>query len=58
LIISIRSVTVVSPGSNIDTHSRVTYKLELMHGHLCGTVTPETPGSKYFFLLFDDCWHS
>jgi hypothetical protein len=30
-------------------------KLELVHGDLCGPVTPVTPGDKrYFFLLVDD----
>jgi hypothetical protein len=30
-------------------------KLELVHGDLCGPVTPATPGGKwYFFLLVDD----
>jgi transposase InsO family protein len=30
-------------------------KLELVHGDLCGPVTPTTPrGKRYFFLLVDD----
>jgi hypothetical protein len=29
-------------------------KLELMHGDLCGPVTPATPGGRYFFLLLID----
>jgi hypothetical protein len=30
-------------------------KLELVHGGLCGPVTPATPGGKwYFFLLVDE----
>jgi transposase InsO family protein len=34
---------------------RVEEKLELVHGDLCGPVTPATPGGKrYFFLLVDD----
>jgi hypothetical protein len=29
--------------------------LELIHGDLCGPVTPATPsGNKYFLLLIDD----
>lgn len=29
--------------------------LELVHGDLCGPISPETPsGNKYFFLLVDD----
>jgi len=35
---------------------RVQQALELVHGDLCGPITPETPsGSKYFLLLVDDC---
>ncbi|WVZ58489.1 hypothetical protein U9M48_008761 [Paspalum notatum var. saurae] len=31
------------------------HKLELVHGDLCGPVTPSTPsGNKYFLLLVDD----
>jgi hypothetical protein len=34
---------------------RAHFKLELLHGDLCGPVTPATPSSnKYFFLLIDD----
>jgi transposase InsO family protein/ribosomal protein L15 len=34
---------------------RVKEKLELVHGDLCGPVTPAMPGAKrYFFLLVDD----
>lgn len=30
-------------------------KLELIHGDLCGPITPPTPaGNRYFFLLVDD----
>ena len=30
--------------------------LELVHGDLCGPITPATPGGcKYFILLVDDC---
>ena len=30
--------------------------LELVHGDLCRTITPTTPGGrKYFILLVDDC---
>jgi hypothetical protein len=33
-------------------------KLELVHGDLCGPVTPATPEGKwYFFLLVDDVSH-
>ena len=29
--------------------------LELIHGDLCGPITPSTPGgNKYFLLLVDD----
>lgn len=29
--------------------------LELVHGDLCGPISPETPaGNKFFFLLVDD----
>jgi hypothetical protein len=31
------------------------YRLKLVHGDLCGLVTPATPiGNKFFFLLVDD----
>jgi hypothetical protein len=34
---------------------RATFKLELVHGDLCGPITSVTPtGKKYFFLLVDD----
>ena len=34
---------------------RAAHKLELVHGDLCGPVTPATPSDKkYFFLLVDD----
>jgi hypothetical protein len=34
---------------------RTEEKLELVHGDLCGPVTPATPGGKrYFFLLVND----
>jgi hypothetical protein len=34
---------------------RAEEELELVHGDLCGPVTPVTPGGKrYFFLLFND----
>jgi transposase InsO family protein len=34
---------------------RAEEKLELVHGDLCGPVTPATPGGKrYFFLLVND----
>ncbi|WVZ90555.1 hypothetical protein U9M48_036847 [Paspalum notatum var. saurae] len=34
---------------------RTVHKLELVHGDLCGPVTPTTPsGNKLFFLLVDD----
>ncbi|WVZ59800.1 LOW QUALITY PROTEIN: hypothetical protein U9M48_009898 [Paspalum notatum var. saurae] len=34
---------------------RAAHKLELVHGDLCGPVTPTTPsGNKLFFLLVDD----
>jgi hypothetical protein len=33
-------------------------KLELVHGDLCGPVTPATPGGKrYFFLFVNDVSH-
>jgi hypothetical protein len=32
--------------------------LELIHGDLCGPITPTTPsGNKYFILLVDDVGH-
>lgn len=34
---------------------RATKKLELVHGDLCGPISPPTPGGKrYFLLLVDD----
>jgi hypothetical protein len=34
---------------------RAKERLELMHGDLCGPVTPATPGGqRYFLLLIDD----
>ena len=34
---------------------RAKEKLELVHGDLCGPVTPATPGGRrYFLLLVDD----
>jgi hypothetical protein len=34
---------------------RVEKVLELVHGDLCGLITPATPsGSRYFLLLVDD----
>ncbi|KAK8951630.1 hypothetical protein KSP39_PZI004097 [Platanthera zijinensis] len=34
---------------------RATKPLQLVHGDLCGPITPATPGGKqYFFLLVDD----
>jgi hypothetical protein len=34
---------------------RAKEQLELMHGDLCGLVTPATPGGRrYFLLLVDD----
>jgi transposase InsO family protein len=35
---------------------RATGLLDLVHGDLCGPITPVTPGGKrYFLLLVDDC---
>lgn len=35
---------------------RSTHLLELIHGDLCGPITPATPGHKrYVFVLIDDC---
>jgi transposase InsO family protein len=35
---------------------RATDLLDLVHGDLCGPITPATPGGKrYFLLLVDDC---
>ena len=35
---------------------RATETLELVHGDLCGLITPATHGGcKYFILLVDDC---
>ena len=32
--------------------------LELIHGDLCGLITPATnSGQRYFLLLMDDCSH-
>jgi hypothetical protein len=37
---------------------RAKERLELMHGDLCGPVTPATPaGRRYFLLLVDDLSH-
>ena len=33
---------------------RAKERLELVHGDLCGPVTPVTPGQRYFLLLVDD----
>src|SRR4051812_11051087 len=34
---------------------RAVERLELVHGDLCGPITPATPsGKKYFLLLVDD----
>jgi hypothetical protein len=34
---------------------RAKERLELVHGDLCGSVTPATPGGRrYFLLLIDD----
>jgi len=33
---------------------RATVGLELVHGDLCGQITPPTPGGKSFFLLIVD----
>ena len=33
---------------------RAKEKLELVHGDLCGPVTPATPGGRRFFLLLVD----
>lgn len=38
------------------TSYRATEILELVHGDLCGPITPSTPGGKrYVFVLIDDC---
>ena len=29
--------------------------LELIHGDLCGPITPATNGGRWYFLLVDDC---
>jgi len=35
---------------------RAAEALELVHGDLCGPITPAMPdGRKYFILLLDDC---
>jgi hypothetical protein len=31
-----------------------TERLKLIHGDLCGLVTPDTPGGHRYFLLIDD----
>jgi hypothetical protein len=37
------------------TSFRAKERLELVHGDLCGLVTPATPGGRrYFLLLVDD----
>ena len=37
------------------TSYRATHLLELVHGDLCGPITPQTPGGKrYVFVLIDD----
>ena len=37
---------------------RATKQLELVHGDLCGLVSPATPGGRrYFLLLVDDATH-
>jgi transposase InsO family protein len=33
---------------------RAKERLELVHGDLCGPVTPATPGGRHYFLLFID----
>jgi uncharacterized protein YchJ len=33
---------------------RALKQLELVHGDLCGPITPSTPGRRYFLLLVDD----
>jgi hypothetical protein len=33
---------------------RTKEKLELVHGNLCGTMTPATARGRRFFLLIDD----
>ena len=33
---------------------RTMEKLELVHGDLCGPMTPTTPGGRHFFLLLID----
>lgn len=38
------------------TEYRASHPLELVHGDLCGPITPATPGHKrYLFVLIDDC---
>ena len=38
------------------TKFRVKDALELIHGDLCGPITPTTNGGRrYFLLLVDDC---
>jgi hypothetical protein len=36
------------------TSFRAKEKLELVHGGLCGPITPATPGGRRYFLLVDD----
>jgi transposase InsO family protein len=39
-----------------ESQYRAESALELVHGDLCGLVTPATPsGNNYFLLLVDDC---
>jgi hypothetical protein len=33
---------------------RAKERLELVHGDLCGLVTPDTPGGRHYLLLVDD----
>ena len=38
------------------TQYRASHLLELIHGDLCGPISPATPGQKrYVFVLIDDC---
>lgn len=38
------------------TGYRASHPLELVHGDICGPITPATPGCKrYVFVLVDDC---
>ena len=44
----------LSPFAQLAKH-RAQERLELMHGDLCGPISPATPsGKKYFLLLVDD----